>query len=66
MPGIGRTFALPKMRKYPHRIILADEEHFLDRYPTEDGKLTLFRLDDAGKITEIKFIDPEKLGAAFP
>ena len=23
MPGVGRMFALPKMRKYPHRIILA-------------------------------------------
>ena len=26
MPSVGRLFALPKMRKYPHRIILADSE----------------------------------------
>lgn len=40
MPGIARTFALPKMRKYPHRVILADAEHFLDRYPNKDNHLT--------------------------
>lgn len=60
MPGIARTFAMPKMRKYPHRIILADAEHFLDRYPAEEDKLTVLRLDEAGKITAIRFVDPAK------
>lgn len=64
MPGIGRTFAMPKMRKYPHRILLADEEHFLDRYPKEDGKVTVLRLGAAGTITAIEFVDPEKNAAA--
>lgn len=60
MPGVGRMFALPKMKKYPHRILLADEEHFLDRYPSEEDKLTVFRLDDRGAIAAIEFVDPKK------
>lgn len=60
MPGIGRAFALPKMRKYPHRILLADAENFLARYPTQEDKLTVLTLDDAGKITAIRFINPKK------
>ena len=60
MPAVGRFFALPKMKRYPHRILLADAETFLERYPHEDKKLTVIRLDSAGTITGIKFIDPEK------
>ncbi len=60
MPGIGRAFALPKMRKYPHRILLADAENFLVRYPTEEDKLTVLTLDEAGKITAVRFINPKK------
>lgn len=60
MPGIGRAFALPKMRKYPHRILLADAEHFLDRYPSQEDKLTVLSLDQAGKVTAIRFVDPAK------
>jgi len=60
MPGIGRTFALPKMRKYPHRILLADAEGFLARYPSQEDRLTVLRLDDQGKVAEINFVDPKK------
>lgn len=60
MPGIGRMFALPKMKKYPHRILLADEEHFLDRFPSEKDRLTVFTLNPAGKIEAIRFVNPEK------
>lgn len=59
MPGIGRTFALPKMRKYPHRILLADSEGFLARYPSAEDKLTVLRLDNKGAITDIQFVDPK-------
>ena len=66
MPGIGRTFALPKMRKYPHRILLADAEGFLARYPTAADKLTVLRLDDQGVVTAIDFVDPKSgLPAVF-
>ena len=33
MPAIGRFFAMPKMKKYPHRIMLADAEGLLDEFP---------------------------------
>jgi len=66
MPGIGRMFALPKMKKYPHRILLADADGFLDRYPAVDNKLTVIRLDAAGLITAIDHVDPAKdLSAVF-
>ena len=55
MPGIGRLFAMPKMKKYPHRIMIADEEGLLDDFPQEDGRVTIFDLDAAGKITAIRY-----------
>lgn len=59
MPRFVRSFALPKMRKYPHRILLADAENFLSRYPQQSERLTVLALDDAGKITAIRFVDPK-------
>jgi hypothetical protein len=60
MPAIGRAFALPKMRKYPHRIILADEEKLLDPFPKQKDRVTVLTLDSNIKIKSIKFWDPEK------
>ena len=60
MPGIGRMFALPKMKKYPHRILLGDDEHLLDRYPEQKGKLTVFDFNADGTIANIRFLDPDK------
>jgi hypothetical protein len=60
MPGIGRMFALPKMKKYPHRILLADAPDFLDRYPAKDDQLTVFTLDERGAITAIRHVNPKK------
>ena len=59
MPGIGRFFAMPKMRKYPHRIMIADAEGLLDNYPQEDDVVTLFELDKEGEIKTISFWNPE-------
>jgi hypothetical protein len=60
MPAVGRFFAMPKMKRYPHRILLADAESFLERYPREENKLTVLHLDPAGVVTGIDFIEPEK------
>jgi nitrous oxide reductase accessory protein NosL len=59
MPGIGRMFALPKMRKYPHRILLAETGETLTRFPKEDDKLTVIHLDADEKVTSVEFVDPK-------
>jgi hypothetical protein len=60
MPGIGRFFALPKMAKYDHRILLADSETLLTRHPAKDGLVTVFSFDSKGVITSIRELDPAK------
>ena len=57
MPGIGRFFAIPKMRKYPHRIILGDDENLLKPYPQEANKVTVLTLSN-GVVTAIRYWDP--------
>ncbi|MGZ8898537.1 MAG: hypothetical protein ACXW3Z_00425 [Limisphaerales bacterium] len=60
MPAIGRAFALPKMRKYPHRIILADSEKLLTRYPQQKDRVTVLSLDQDLRITGIAFWNPKE------
>ncbi len=60
MPGVGRFFALPKMAKYPHRILLADSETLLTRHPVAEDRITAFVLDALGRITAIRQVDPKK------
>ena len=60
MPAVGRFFALPKMRKYPHRIVLADSEDLLRDYPHQKDNITILALDPNLKITAIYFWDPAK------
>jgi hypothetical protein len=57
MPGIGRMFALPKMRKYAHRIVLADDAALIAKFPATAGKITLLKLSN-GKVTEVSTWDP--------
>lgn len=57
MPGIGRMFAIPKMKKYNHRIILADDEALIGHFPTQAGKVTVLTLS-SGKITSIAYWSP--------
>ena len=59
MPAVGRVFALPKMRKYPHRIFLADAEGLLAPFPSKADRATIFDLDDTMRIIAIRFWDPE-------
>jgi len=65
MPGVGRMFALPKMRKYPHRIILADEEGLLDAYPQDKGMVTVLKLKPGRVIEAISYWDPRKDESPF-
>lgn len=59
MPAIGRAFALPKMRSYAHRIVLADDEALLAPFPRQEKRVTVLGLR-AGKVASIRFWDPEK------
>ena len=59
MPAVARIFALPKMRKYSHRIILAETEGMLAAFPHRAEKITVLALTPAGKIKEIHYWNPE-------
>jgi len=59
MPAIGRAFALPKMRSYTHRIVLADSDALLAPFPRQEKRVTVLLLKNA-KITAIRHWDPEK------
>jgi hypothetical protein len=58
MPGIARFFALPKMRKYPQRIVLVDSAETLAAFPTQPGRVTVLALTPAEHIRKISYWDP--------
>jgi len=58
MPGIARLFALPKMRKYPQRIVLVDSAETLAAFPIQPGRVTVLALTPAGHVRKISYWDP--------
>jgi hypothetical protein len=58
MPGIGRAFALPKMKKYVHQIILGDDAALIAKFPEQKGKVTVLALA-AGKVKSVSYWTPE-------
>jgi hypothetical protein len=60
MPAIAKMFALPKMRKYPHGIILDENAETLAAFPNEPAKLTVLTLTDTGRIEKISYWGPAK------
>jgi hypothetical protein len=59
MPKVGRVFALPKMKKYAHRIILGDAKNLLDPFPSEKKMVTVISLDANGTIKNISYWNPK-------
>jgi hypothetical protein len=57
MPGIGRMFAIPKMKKYAHRIILGDDADLIAKFPEQAGKVTVIALS-GGKVKSISYWSP--------
>lgn len=57
MPGIGRFFAMPKMKRYNHRIILADDAALIGKFPEQAGKVTVLKLAD-GKVDSVTYWTP--------
>lgn len=61
MPGVGRMFALPKMKKYNHRIVLCDDAALIAGFPEQKGKVTVLKLSD-GKVVSVSYWDPSTEG----
>ncbi len=57
MPGIGRMFAMPKMKKYSHQIILADDAALIAKFPEQKGKVAVIAISGS-KVTSIKYWTP--------
>ncbi len=59
MPSVARIFALPKMRKYPHRVVLVDSADTLTNFPTQPGRVTVLGLTSGGRIRKIDHWNPD-------
>ena len=61
MPGIITTmFALPKMKKYPYKILLSRDPEFAKTYPAKDGKIALFILNEDQRVSQIIYVEKAK------
>ena len=58
MPAIARVFALPKLRKHPHRIVLVDAADALAAFPAQPHRVTVLALTPAGRVGKISYWDP--------
>ena len=59
MPSVARLFALPKMRKYPQRIVLVETAGTLEWVPVQPGRVTVLALTPTGRIQKSSFWDPD-------
>lgn len=57
MPGIAKFFALPKMRKYPQRIVLVEAADALSWVPAKANRVTVLKLTTEGHIEKIVYWD---------
>lgn len=57
MPAlITSLFAIPKIKKYPYKLLLARDPAFAKTYPHADGRIALFVLDDHQVVKDIRFL----------
>lgn len=57
MPNfITETFALPKMRKYPHTVLLIRDEEQGVKFPGEEGKITVMKFR-GNFLTKVQFVE---------
>jgi hypothetical protein len=59
MPGVAKLFAMPKMRKYSHRIVLVETAGMLAWVPTQASRVTVLALTPAGRIEKVSFWNPD-------
>lgn len=56
MPGlVARLFAIPELRDYPFRVLLARNADAVAFFPREEGALTLLALSPGGNVETIRF-----------
>jgi hypothetical protein len=56
MPGlVTKLFALPKMRKYIHTVLLIQDEHQGLQFPSKEEKITVLKFQD-NVLTQVTFI----------
>ena len=66
MPAIITSlFAKPKMKKYPYRLLLADDKKFAEIYPAKKAHIALFALDEKQTLTAIHYHKEAKEVAAL-
>jgi hypothetical protein len=58
MPAVARVFALPKLRKYPHRIVLVVTADALAAFPAQPGRVTVLALTPTRRIQKISYWNP--------
>ena len=59
VPSLLRgTFILPKMKKYSFEILISSDSKFSERFPREEDKLTVLKIEN-GVVGEIVFVDDE-------
>ena len=58
MPAVARWFAFPKLRKYPHRIVLIDSAETLAAVPSQTNCVTLLAITPAWRIKKISYWNP--------
>lgn len=60
LPAVARVFALPKLRKYPHRIVLVDTADTLAAFPAQPGRVTVLALTPTRRIQKISYWNPAR------
>ena len=53
---ISKMFAVPKMRKYSHKILLNRDDNFAKSYPRKKDMATILRINRMGEITSVSHI----------
>jgi hypothetical protein len=59
MPSVASLFALPKMHKYPQRIVLVEAAGTLAWVPTQPSRVTVLALTSEGRIQKISYWNPD-------
>ncbi len=56
MPGlVARFFALPALRDYPFRVLLAREADMLAFLPRKEGAITVVTLSPEGEVSQVRY-----------